>query len=373
MHQEQRDRAGAWLHTAGLECALFANFSTVKWLTGFAPDSLSNFAGGPFLVWWDGETFTLVVLDTYEQAAAKIAQRSPAMRARSYLGYTVDSPIAPSAYLAETLRQTLKPAHSARRIGVEYNALTGLLLETLRTTLPQADLVAIDNAFQPLQMEKTAEELAKLRRAFALSDVGHQASQTAMAAGQREIDLWSVVRAAVNAAAGAEVPLGNDCAVGYRPFNVGGAAGDWLIRPQDSLILDLSACVEGYWGDSCQTLYAGEITPKQAELRKVAAEALAFAESLLRPGAVAQVIDQAVRHFIGQRGYPVYTHHTGHSVGLSIHEPPRLVPYETTSLRPNMVIMLEPGIYFPGETGVRLENAYRITETGAERLTNHLA
>jgi Xaa-Pro aminopeptidase len=86
---------------------------------------------------------------------------------------------------------------------------------------------------------------------------------------------------------------------------------------------------------------------------------------------VAREIDQKVRDFIAQAGYPVYPHHTGHGVGASGHEAPRIVPYNDEVLQEGMVIMLEPGIYFPGETGVRLEDAVLVNAGGAELLTHH--
>ena len=106
-------------------------------------------------------------------------------------------------------------------------------------------------------------------------------------------------------------------------------------------------------------------------MHQTATAALEFAISLVKPGAVASEIDRRVRQFIAGAGYPVYPHHTGHGVGVSGHEEPRIVPYNDVRLEPGMVIMLEPGIYFPGETAVRLEDALLVTEDGAELLTRH--
>ena len=86
---------------------------------------------------------------------------------------------------------------------------------------------------------------------------------------------------------------------------------------------------------------------------------------------MAKTIDREVRAFIDAAGYPVYPHHTGHGVGVSGHEEPRIVPYNEQVLEEGMVIMLEPGIYFPGETGVRLEDALLVTRDGAELLTHY--
>jgi len=106
-------------------------------------------------------------------------------------------------------------------------------------------------------------------------------------------------------------------------------------------------------------------------MHRTALAALEFAISLVRPGAVAQEIDQKVRQFIATAGYPVYPHHTGHGVGVIGHEAPRIVPYNEEVLQEGMVIMLEPGIYLPGETSVRLEDALLVTSDGVEVLTKH--
>ena len=105
-------------------------------------------------------------------------------------------------------------------------------------------------------------------------------------------------------------------------------------------------------------------------MHQTAAKALEFAISLIKPGVMAKEVDQKVRQFISDAGYPVYPHHTGHGVGVSGHESPRIVPYCEDILTEGMVIMLEPGIYLPGETGVRLEDGLLIKAGGVELLTN---
>ena len=106
-------------------------------------------------------------------------------------------------------------------------------------------------------------------------------------------------------------------------------------------------------------------------MHRTAATALELAISLVKPGAVSGEIDRRVRQFIVDAGYPVYFHHTGHGVGVTGHEEPRIVPYNDMPLAPGMVVLLEPGIYFPGKTAVRLEDAVLVTDTGAEVLTKH--
>jgi Xaa-Pro aminopeptidase len=142
------------------------------------------------------------------------------------------------------------------------------------------------------------------------------------------------------------------------------AAGEWVLA-------DIVPRLGNYWGDICGVIPAGEPTARLLELKQVAGDALDFAISLIRPGAVAGEIDRQVRAFITARGYTPYPHHTGHGIGVCYHEAPRIVEGDATVLAPGMVIALEPGVYFPGEAGVRLEDVVLVTKSGNEVLTHH--
>jgi Xaa-Pro dipeptidase len=375
MHEEQRQRASALLHARQIDAALFASPASVTWLTGFAAPLQTGpqpFAGAPPLVWWDGAHFTLIVVDGLAAMAAPFAATSDG-RVMTYLGYTVDAPIDGARHL-RTLLQSLwsEAAGVARfgRIGVESWSLPAAVGGVLGALL-DGDWAAIDGWLAPLRMVKSDEELAKLRANFRLTDIAHVAARRATVTGAREIDVWLAAKDAVEAVAGQRVPMGNDCVVGYRQENIGGWPLNHALRPGDSLIVDLSTILNGYWSDSCATYFTGEASARQQAIHTVVSQALALGASLLRPGAVTADIDRRVRQFIADAGYPVYPHHTGHSVGVSGHEAPRIVPYNQEVLAAGMVIMLEPGIYFPGETGVRLEDAFLITDDGAVQLTAH--
>jgi Xaa-Pro aminopeptidase len=375
MHEAQRQRTQSLLQTRNIDAALFASPASVTWLTGFAPPVQTGphpFAGAPPLVWWDGERFTLIVVDGLAAAASPFAAEIDG-DVLTYLGYTIDAPIDGASHLRTLLQSLWAEAARTRRIGrvgVESWALPAAVGGVLAVQFG-GDWVTIDGWLAPLRKVKTNEELAKLRQNFRLTDIAHVAARQATAAGAREIDVWLAAKSAVEAAAGQRVPMGNDCVVGYRQENIGGWPLDHALRPGDSLIVDVSTLLHGYWSDSCATYFAGAASPRQQAIYAVVSEALALGASLLRPGALAGDIDRRVRAFIAGAGYPVYPHHTGHSVGVTGHEAPRLVPNSREVLAPGMVILLEPGIYFPGETGVRLEDAFLITAEGAVQLTAH--
>lgn len=373
-HTEQRQRTHALLQEKGIHRALFTNINSVKWLTGFAPPvqlGPNFFLGGPPLVWYEDGHFTLVLLDGQAGAAGHLSGATDCTLL-TYQGYTIQQPIAGGERLREVLEPLLRKSGDSGAIGVEQQDTTMLMGQLLdQALLTRAGLTPIDGWLVPLRAVKSAAEIQKLRDNFRLTDIGHAAARQAVQAGQREIDVWAATHSAIQQAVGERVALGNDCVVGYRENNIGGWPGDLEIRPHDNVIVDLSTILHGYWSDSCATYYAGEPTAEQVKLHKTCEAALDFATSLVKPGAVAREIDQQVRQFMRKAGYAIYPHHTGHGVGVTGHEEPRIVPYNDWVLEPGMVIMLEPGAYFPGQFGARLEDGMLVTADGVEVLTKH--
>ncbi len=374
MHVEQRQRTRALLEAKHIKRALFANPNSIRWLTGFTmppQTGPSFFLGGPPVVWYEDGHYTLIVLDGQAGEAAGVVKDADC-DVVTYLGYTIQQPIAGTERLTDALRKTLSKGVANGKVAVEVNDLTVALWQVLSEVISdKAATVPMDGWLVPLRMVKTQQELTKLRENFALTELGHAAARKATQAGKREIDVWTEIHSAVQQAAGKRVAFGNDCVVGYRNANIGGWPGDLALRPHDSLIVDLSTLLYGYWSDSCATYYAGAPTAEQVKLHQTIERALDYAISLVKPGVAAKTIDQKVRQFIADAGYPVYPHHTGHGVGVTGHEEPRIVPYNDVVLQEGMVIMLEPGAYLPGQFGVRLEDGMLVTADGAEVLTKH--
>jgi Xaa-Pro aminopeptidase len=371
-HSEQRQRTTDLLKAQGVSRALFASPHSMTWLTGFAPmielGSLHPFAGGPSLVWYEDGHFTLIAVDAYAGLVAPL-DGEPALSFITYPGYTIQQPITSGARLTALLREQFGGISGG--VGVEMQHLPLLLAQTLLGS-PTITLQPIDDWLVPLRRVKTDVELAKLRRNFALTDLGHKIARQETQTGKREIDVWSAVHAALMREVGGRVALGNDCVANTRrENNIGGAPEDVMLGEGDSLTVDLSTIHQGYWSDSCMTYYTQQPSAQQAKAHQTAREALEYGISLVKPGVVAKDLDQKIRAFIEKAGYPVYPHHTGHAVGVSPHESPRIVPYNDEVLAAGMVIMLEPGIYIPGEISVRIEDGLLITADGVEVLTSH--
>ena len=363
MHRQQRQSAIKLLEEIGVELALFSDIDSVRWLTGLS-------LAAPSLVLYERGNFTLLADEGTADAANFGAE--PDCAYVPFVGYTIQQPIDAPGRLADALQGLVAAVIGpSGPVGVEEKSLPLAQWQLLRNELPGCEPLSLEDRLLPLRAVKTEEELAKIREGFRLVTIGHDAGRKAVRLGQREIDVWTDVQTAVEREAGKWMQMGNDCIVGHRPANMSAAPLDFEIISNDSFILDLSVVVDSYWTDSCATYYAEQPTAQQVQMHKFVEEALDYAISLIRPGVVAKEVDSKVRNFMANGGYEVYPHHTGHGIGLTGHEAPRLVPYNQELLQEGNVIMLEPGIYIPGVTCIRLEDAFLVTASGAEPLSHH--
>jgi Xaa-Pro dipeptidase len=372
MNPLSQERLEAFVKEQGLEAVLLTNPANVTWLTGYAAPvetGPSPFEGGPALAWIAGGQVTLVLSDMESPAA-----RACGVEAVDYVAYTIDAPIAGYGNQAEALAKALaafRGLHGA--VGVERNSLSAALWPTLQEALPEVALRQIDGWVDELRAVKSPEEIEKLRRALALCDQAQaDAANYAVKPGSTEIYVWASLKGAIEQKAGCRVPVLADLVAGERTAEIGGLPGGTVLREGDPVIVDIVPRLDGYWGDNAGTHFAGEPSP---ELKKIYATVLATLRrgiEAVKPGAIACELDGMLREAIRSAGYPVYPHHSGHGIGTTYHEEPRIVPYNRTALAPGMVVALEPGIYIPGVGGVRLEDVVLVMDYGCEVLTKHL-
>ena len=220
---------------------------------------------------------------------------------------------------------------------------------------------------------KTSAEIDKVRGALRLSDLAQAEIRGRIKPGVTELELWEGVKTRVELEAGGRVPVLADLVAGKRTGDIGGLPADYALQPGDAVLLDFVPRLNGYWGDNCGTHFVGEPSPELRKAYQVVLETLRSAIAAVRPGLPACELDAQMRKAIQDAGYPPYPHHSGHGLGTTYHEEPRIVPYNTLPLQPGMVIALEPGVYIPGVGGIRLEDVLFLTEDGCEVLTKHLA
>ena len=149
-----------------------------------------------------------------------------------------------------------------------------------------------------------------------------------------------------------------------------GVPSDKKIESGDFITLDYGAVINGYHSDMTRTIAVGSVSSKQAEIYETVLNAQLASLAVLKDGISGFDADKAARDIIVNAGYgKFFGHGTGHGVGIEIHEEPRLSPKTDKILCEGDVVTVEPGIYLPGEFGVRIEDMVIITKNGAENLT----
>ena len=147
------------------------------------------------------------------------------------------------------------------------------------------------------------------------------------------------------------------------------------LRDGSVILMDVGCVVHGYQSDISRTWVMGEPTAKQRKVWATVKRGQEIALAAARPGVPVGTIDDAVRAYYEKEGWgpgyklPGLSHRTGHGIGLDGHEPPYLVHGDATPLQPGMCFSDEPGIYIPGEFGIRLEDCWRMTEAGPKLFT----
>jgi Xaa-Pro aminopeptidase len=257
-----------------------------------------------------------------------------------------------------------------QRLGAEASILTHATWTAVADATPQIELVPVDAPLAELRMIKDKDEIEALQRAADLTDAcfGHLLSLLHAGVTEQhvawEIEDWFRRHGAEDMAFEPIVLVGARAAMphgrpGITPTVVG-----------EPLLIDFGCQVAGYRSDMTRTVFIGEPTARQRELYATVLKAQRAAYDALRPGVPGIEVDRAARDVIEQAGYgEAFTHGLGHGIGLETHEAPFLLHYQEP-MRPGMVFTLEPGIYLPGEIGIRIEDDVVLTEDGPRRLTN---
>ena len=141
----------------------------------------------------------------------------------------------------------------------------------------------------------------------------------------------------------------------------------------EPIIVDMGARLRGYCSDMTRTYFVGEPSGRWREIYHLVYRAQRAAIASCGPGVPCREVDRAAREIIEEAGYGnQFCHATGHGVGIAVHEAPSLSRRNRRHLRPGNVVTVEPGIYIPGEGGVRLEAMVLITKEGAVELTSSM-
>ncbi|MGQ7312667.1 M24 family metallopeptidase [Microbacterium arabinogalactanolyticum] len=221
------------------------------------------------------------------------------------------------------------------------------------------------------RMIKDADEVAELRRAGDAIDAVHRRVADWLRAGRTEREVAADIAEAIRAEGHETVEF---VIVGSGPNGADPhhEVSDRVIEDGDVVVVDIGGAVpSGYNSDSTRTYVVGSPTAEQAERIAVLVRAQQAAVDAVRPGVTAHEVDAAARQVLADAGLgEAFLHRTGHGIGVSVHEEPYIAPGNDLPLREGMAFSIEPGIYFPGEWGARIEDIVVVTADGCVRLNN---
>ena len=149
-----------------------------------------------------------------------------------------------------------------------------------------------------------------------------------------------------------------------------GKASSAVLPRKGFVTLDFGIIREGYCSDMTRTVYLGTPRPDERNAYEAVLQAQESAVETVAGGVSCADVDEAARGVLRRAGMAdAFTHSTGHGVGLEIHESPRVGAGQKTRLQPGMIVTIEPGVYWPGKFGIRIEDMVAVTRTGGQVLT----
>ncbi len=343
------DRLIEKLAEAAVDLVLVTDLINVRYLTGYTGTN------GLALIGPDTRAF-VTDFRYVEQAAEQVDSSFDRRRAPQDLLESIGQ-----ALPGGDLRLGFEEAH----VSVREHA-------RLRELLPnRIELVGVQGVVEGLRAVKEPGEVAAIRAAATLADAAFEHLIAGGLVGRTERALAVELEFDMRRR-GAERPS-------FEPIVAAGAHGalphasprDVEVLTGDMVVIDWGAQLEGYCSDCTRTVAAGASTDHGAEIYRLVLEAQLAGLDAVAPGAGGRDVDAVARQRIEAAGYGEhFGHGLGHGVGLDIHEAPRLAQRSDAVLEAGNVVTVEPGVYLPGDLGVRIEDLVVVTDSGREILTS---
>jgi Xaa-Pro aminopeptidase len=354
------ERLQAWMEDEQLDCTVVFGTDNVNHLCSYW-----RYFGGPsaLVVGRDGERTLVVMLDE-ARIASELASADEVI-GFGERGFGIDlDPVA--GLIASAV--AVPVVASARRLGVS-SELPGA--DGRFSSAVPADVADAGDILHRLRLIKDEDELEKILASYELCWIGQQAIAEGVGPGTQEIELFTAAQSAAQIASGGPVEFVCDLLSGPNAAEVCcpvRVAGRRAAEAGDAIVADVVVRTNGYWGDSAETHVVGS----NDEVEAVRAELLAIldgARAQLVPGAKGSDVFRDMRERIVST-FPggEFPHHGGHALGLTGFEDPHIIPSDVTPLEAWMVLAVEPGVYFPGRYGARVENVFVVTPGGGVEL-----
>ncbi len=350
----RQQRLLEWMNEESVDLVIVQLTEHVQWLTGV------RFAWTfqPYAALWsDGRT---ILVGPERQIPETVAADDVATyTAQQHSTLRNDQ----RAASAEVLRDRLNSLQNAQRIAVEYS------VSSRHLPLDHAALLDVEPTLYRLRRKKDPDELAKIRKAIEATRAMYARAREIIRPGVSELEVFNQLQSAAVEACGEMLTgTGNDYQCGSRggPPRQGRTAQDGELY-----ILDLGPAFRGYFADNARTIAVTDPTDDQLCAWEHVTSIFEMIERDVKPGVSARAVFEAAQTQLADAPCGVFNHHLGHGIGLFPHEAPHLNPYWDDTFAEGDVFTVEPGLYDPKlQTGMRIENNYRVTADGVECLTD---
>jgi Xaa-Pro dipeptidase len=256
---------------------------------------------------------------------------------------------------------------AARPVGIE-ETVRYFAVDGLQKALPHTPVRNAAPVVRPCRMIKSDHEIALMTKASDITIAAYRYTWPRIQRGMTPSEIGAIMNGATQALGGspefALILLGVAAAYPH------GSGKPQRVRDGEVVLMDCGCTVEGYQSDISRTFVFGEPSAEQRKVWDQVRRGQQIAFQAARVGVPAGAVDDVVRRQYEAWGYgpryklPGTSHRTGHGIGLDGHEPVNLVHGETTRLAPGMCFSDEPGIYIPGQFGIRLEDCFHMTASG---------
>jgi Xaa-Pro aminopeptidase len=226
---------------------------------------------------------------------------------------------------------------------------------------------------EPIRAVKGADELAALGRACRIADEAMAAVTARLRPGVTTVELLHELEYQLHVRGSSAVPFPTAVfAMGPDPSDEPYAVSDKPIESGMAVSFDFGAVCDGYCSDFGRTVFIGEPTEEARRVYEVVIAAQEAGIAAVHEGVPAADVDGAARAVIRDAGFEAMFHsRVGHSVGLDTHERPFIAPADPTPLRPGMTFTVEPSVFWPGHTGVRVEDIVVCEPAGGRKLNRY--
>ncbi len=280
-------------------------------------------------------------------------------------------PILAGDSILETLRGLLS-SHApgaVPRLGFEAGHLTHDWVERIKAWNAPCQWVATTDLIEELRAVKEPSEIAAIRDALVLSQAAYREILAKIRPGMRETELAGELELEMRKLGGEGTAFDTIVAAGTRSSLPHGVASQRVIREDDLVLVDFGVRFRSYNSDLTRVHFMPKASPPG--ILDVILEARNAAFAAIRPGVRERDIDGAARSVIQRAGHGRrFGHGLGHGLGLEVHELPRVSPRSHSEVREGMVFTIEPGIYLPGQYGIRIEDVVAVTSGGMELLSS---